>query len=504
MAGIHATLPGDCTPWHSSDRDPARSLVPTGVRPSASHYRPRDPRRTPLYRVFVDHWETFKAIYEDSYEPQYGPLGPHVEHQAGGRPVDAYLECGLYSAGCMRVQCADCGHGFLVPFSCKARYLCPSCHQRKAILWAEEIVDEILEAVPHRQWVFTIPKRLRWFFRRDRKLLGQLSPIAAKVLQSFFREALGADVKPGIVSVLQTFNSDLTYNPHPHLVVTDGCLAPDGAFTRLSIVRKEHLALIQEAFRREVLQLLLRQGLLDEDDVENMLSWPHSGFGVHNEVKILPGDREGFIDLVKYLSRPPVALARMRYSGGDDPLIHIRLKRPHWRTGRRELSFQPLEFLARLLQHVPPLGFKSWRRYGAYSAVVRARWRDARADEVATPPTTDEKTPGRKQCTASWAALLSRVWGFDVLVCPDCGGRLEIVAAIHDSESLERITRHYGLDTEVPPLQPARAPPWIQDELELGMVDEPTDGTDIDVDPNPDGFTVDSRDDDGLPIFIVD
>jgi len=66
------------------------------------------------------------------------------------------------------------------------------------------------------------------------------------------------------------------------------------------------------------------------------------------------------------------------------------------------------------------------------------------------------------------------------------------------------ITRHYGLDTEVPPLQPARAPPWIQDELDLGMVDEPMDDTDVEVDPNPDGFIVDPPDDDGLPIFIVD
>ncbi len=32
---------------------------------------------------------------------------------------------------------------------------------------------------------------------------------------------------------------------------------------------------------------------------------------------------------------------------------------------------------ARLLQHIPPLGFKAWRQYGAYSAVTRARWRAA-------------------------------------------------------------------------------------------------------------------------------
>ena len=33
----------------------------------------------------------------------------------------------------------------------------------------------MLEDVPHRQVVFTIPKRLRVFLRYDRKLLGELA-----------------------------------------------------------------------------------------------------------------------------------------------------------------------------------------------------------------------------------------------------------------------------------------------------------------------------------------
>jgi hypothetical protein len=162
----------------------------------------------------------------------------------------------------------------------------------------------------------------------------------------------------------------------------------------------------------------------------------------------------------------------MRYGGERDPLVRIRLKRPHWKTGSRELVFEPLEFLARLLQHIPPLGFKAWRQYGAYSAVTRARWRALRDADVgsdtadaAEPDPAASSKPGRSRCTSAWAALLSRTWGFDPLECPDCGGRLEIVTAIHDPDSLERITRHYRLDTEVPELKPARAPPWHQQDL---------------------------------------
>ncbi len=440
----------------------------------------------------MDHLETFEAVYEDRYEGVYGPLGPHVARQ-----IQAYRECGLFSAGCVKVQCPDCGHSFILPFSCKVRFLCPSCHQRKATLWAEWLVEEILAEVTHRQWVFSVPKRIRPFFRHDPTLLGQLSRLSAKVLTDFFSEAIGpTDMKPGIVSVLQTFNSDLTYNPHPHLIATDGVLGPDGSFIRVSIDRKHDLEMIAEHFRREVLSLLVARDLLTPDDVENMLSWRHSGFNVHNDVTIYPGDREGLIDLAKYLARPPIALSRMRYGGERDPLVRIRLKRPHWRTGSREISFEPLEFLARLLQHIPPLGFKAWRQYGAYSAVVRARWRaDEEAAQPESEPAPPPETPGRKQCSSAWAALLSRTWGFDPLECPDCGGRLEIVTAVFDADSLQRITEHYGLDSEIPELNPARAPPWHQEGLDLEIV--PNDEFDC-VDPEPDeqAYFVDDPGDD--------
>jgi len=241
-----------------------------------------------------------------------------------------------------------------------------------------------------------------------------------------------------------------------------------------------------------------------------MLAWPHSGFGVHNEVKVLPGDREGIIDLSKYLSRPPVALGRLSYDG---ELVRLQLRRPHWRTGQRQLVFKPVEFLSRFLQHVPPVGHKLWREYGAYSTVTRARWRalaedeepgstrDAR-DPEANPASAD--LPGRSQCTSAWAALLSRVWGFDPLDCPRCGSRMEIVAFIHDADSLRRITDHYGLDTEVPALAPARGPPSAS-QGELFIDDGPFDEAFVvDLAPADEAYLVDPPSDDGLPEFDID
>ena len=436
----------------------------------------------------MDHFETLLSAYDERFEPKYGRLGAHVERQ-----VRAYLDCGLLSAGFCRVVCPDCGHEFLLAFSCKTRYLCPSCHQRKALLWAEWVADEVVQEVPHRMWVFTVPKRVRPFFRYDRSLLGELPRLASKVLPAFFQAALERDdVRPGIISSIQTFNSDLEPNPHLHILASDGCFTADGAFVPLSITRKEDLRLLEEAFRREVLKLLLCRDLLTEQDVDGMLRWPHSGFGVSNSVKVPAGDRDGIVDVAKYLARAPVALSRLTYDRDGDGLVRLRLRRPHWKTGQSELVFEPLEFLARLLQHVPPLGFKMWRQYGAYATVVRAaeRRRETtdQSDGVVQPP---PKPPRRKRCSAAWAALLSRVWGFDPLLCPRCGSKLRILSPINDPQVIRRILTHLGLDPSAPIPTPARGPPpWEQGELDM-----------IDLIPSDEVYFVDPPTQDDVPGF---
>jgi len=54
---------------------------------------------------------------------------------------------------------------------------------------------------------------------------------------------------------------------------------------------------------------------------------------------------------------------------------------------------------------------------------------------------------------------MARTFGFDVLACPRCGGRLRLIALIDESAVTQRILRHLGLPTEVPEARPARAPP---------------------------------------------
>ena len=71
-------------------------------------------------------------------------------------------------------------------------------------------------------------------------------------------------------------------------------------------------------------------------------------------------------------------------------------------------------------------------------------------------PAETARRQARGQC---WASLMARTFGFDVLACPRCGGRLRLIALIEEAAVIDRILRHLGLPTEIPAPRPARAPP---------------------------------------------
>ena len=54
--------------------------------------------------------------------------------------------------------------------------------------------------------------------------------------------------------------------------------------------------------------------------------------------------------------------------------------------------------------------------------------------------------------SSSWARLLSKVFGIDVLKC-ECGRELKPVSAIIKGDEIKRYLRHLGLDADPPSLE---------------------------------------------------
>ena len=123
---------------------------------AASVYRQRESQNSPYYRCVENHFEAFEQVYEERFERRYGFFRSYVK-----QVIYRYLDCGVLKNGFARVRCGDCGHEYLLAFSCKRRHFCPSFHQKRVVEFREWLCQGVVKAVPHRHVVFSISKILR-------------------------------------------------------------------------------------------------------------------------------------------------------------------------------------------------------------------------------------------------------------------------------------------------------------------------------------------------------
>jgi hypothetical protein len=201
-----------------------------------------------------------------------------------------------------------------------------------------------------------------------------------------------------------------------------------------------------------------------------------NGFDLHAAVVVPAGDRERLERICHYALRPPVAQDRVSLT--HDGQVRLALRR-RWADGTTHLLFDPIAFLERLAALTPRPRINLILYHGVLAPLLyhgvlapRAAWRALVVPRRAASDRPDEpaaRTGGEPRGATErdrhsagnhqWASLMRRVFGFDVLACPRCGGRLRLVALIEQAAVIGRILGHLGLPTVVPAHAPPRAPP---------------------------------------------
>ena len=254
-------------------------------------YRPRQPRSTPLFRLLDSHYEEFRNVYDERFSKRYGFWRPVTDEV-----VEKYLQCGDPHYGFARIHCKECGAEYLIAFSCKCRGFCPSCSKRKSLDLAIFLEEELFRSVPHRHWVWSVPKMLRLHFLYHRKLLPKLCRCAWESLTMFLQEVLDRkDVFPGGILVPQTFGGMANWNPHVHALITDTCWDKEGNCYTMPEIDTADVQVLEKLFAGLVFRMLLK---------ENMNLWKHSGHSVHCGKPVKADDTNGRKTLSKYISHP--------------------------------------------------------------------------------------------------------------------------------------------------------------------------------------------------------
>ncbi len=154
----------------------------------AAPYQRRDPTRDVLHRLVQNHVESFLSENENVRDPKRGYLRPEVR-----ATFESYLQCGVLGFGLALHKCDRCEQSRFVALSCRRRGICSRCRAKTLAIWSEWLDTEVLPRVPYRQWVLTLPKRIRQLFRFDASLNKRLSRILYRVICAFVRARTGRD-----------------------------------------------------------------------------------------------------------------------------------------------------------------------------------------------------------------------------------------------------------------------------------------------------------------------
>jgi hypothetical protein len=493
--------------------------MPTTSKPKI--YNPRHPEHTLLYKTVAEHHETWLELASAG---QFDGQGDHHSPKPYVRKAFAkYLECGIFAHGFARSRCGDCGHDFLVAFSCKGRGVCPSCTTRRMAETAAHLTDHVFPRLPVRQWVLSVPKRLRYFMQRDGAVLGMVLRIFLRVIaQTLQANSPGAQnpdktaLHIGAVAFIHRFGSSLNEHVHLHVCAVDGVFeeaageggaaaqaqarAPGVIFHPASGIACEVVAQVQASLRKRILRGFVGRGLLEGFEAKEMLGYRHSGFSVDTSVCIAAHDRAGLERLLRYCARPPFAMERLRKAGGElvyrcakqhsEPGSGQRDKRSAKGKTGEELHLTPLELIERIAALIPPPRTHRHRYFGVlaphspHRAAVTEMAQSAAAQPTqpekvqAEPASTDagegalgagnprptqaeptQPVPPKRPAHYLWAVLMARIYEVFPLVCPICGGQMRIIAFITHSADIRHILEHIGVETEPPRITPARGPP---------------------------------------------
>jgi hypothetical protein len=161
--------------------------------------------------------------------------------------------------------------------------------------------------LPHRQFVWTIPKVLRVFLSYARELFADIGRLLFDILSRFFKQAAGKTLRAAMVSSHQTLGEFGVWHPDWHSIVLEGGFDRHDRFFFIPLGASEALS---EIGRRRLIALFLDKSLLNPDFARKLLGWEHSGFSIESGTRIW--DQDSREALCQYIVRTQISLQRIR------------------------------------------------------------------------------------------------------------------------------------------------------------------------------------------------
>ena len=364
-----------------------------------------------------------QQIFTDYYEEIEYTLHPRKTEMEN---IDKMIHCGDPSFGGAMYGCPHCGKLKFVPFRCHSRF-CPTCGNKYAMERTTSMSFKLVN-VTHRHCVFTIDKSLREFFLKDRSLLDCLFHSANSVItRMFYKMNKSKNFTPGFIMVLHTFGRDLKWNPHIHCLISEGGYSDDGFWRN---VKHFDYTFLRNAFRTALLNEMESKIGSSFKKVKAKCYREHQqGFYVYAKPNLC--DPRIVVKYIgRYLGRPVIATSRIDKYDGEMVTFHYNR---HEDEQYIEETIPAMEFIQRLIRHIPEKHFKMIRYGGIYA---RHREIDSKLYRAIS-----KSKHHIYRSFNQWRTAILSSFGYDPLVCPDCQHRMEFLELYfnHQRVSLEEM-----------------------------------------------------------------
>lgn len=294
--------------------------------------------------------------------------------------------------GEMQWRCQSCSHRAQTPRSCGHR-ACNLCQDQSTQAWLQRQEQKQLP-VNYYMVTFTLPKELRSIARQHRNTCYDLlMRCAAQTLKTFAQNDKSLRGELGFCSVLHTHTRRLDYHPHVHMVVPGGAIQK--ARRQWCKVRGRYLfngQALAKVFRGAFLKALSSAGITPVSTPKKWVA----------QCKRVGKGREALRYLARYLYRGVISNDNILADDGINVTFRYRdAKTQQWKT-RIETGEQ---FIALLLQHCLPKGFRRARDYGYLHANAKTMLRILHWVLNVQRPTPPIQMPASWPCPHCHAAM---------------------------------------------------------------------------------------------------
>ena len=318
------------------------------------------------------------------------------------KEVEKALDCYGHNNGSFVYSCKICGAWIFQSLGCNSR-VCSNCGKRYADQWAISLSKKMFK-IPHRHFVISVPDIIWSYLKQDRSLWKVYMDSAIDTCNDYFPKLMHKHkAKVGIIVIFHPFGKDIKFQPHLHLIITEGAFDRAGRFIKEDFIPARKFA---KCWQYHVSTNLQKAGVPSE--IFTYTYKKYSGFyvWVHKSGRIKHPKL-----IIKYLGRyvrhPAIANSRLTSFDGRYVSFFYEEHREE-EIIRHDVTMFVDDFISALIQHIPESQFKMIRYYGAYARKTKSKFVSFLQSSI-----------------TQWTLL--RFGFYKEIRCPYCGGEVEFV-----------------------------------------------------------------------------